>query len=91
MRLWFHCTQVLTDTLQHILKGTAKYRSEVVGNKAKARISKRVFQENKAREIFRKTNISYPLIRTSTPFCLINDEVEPPGELIFKGTRLTYL
>ena len=30
-----------------------------VGNKAKGRISKRVFQENKARRIFRKTNISY--------------------------------
>ena len=28
--------------------------------------SKRVFQENKARQIFRKTNISYPLIRTRT-------------------------
>ena len=27
----------------------------------KERISKRVFQENKARQIFRKTNISYPL------------------------------
>ena len=26
--------------------------------------SKRMFQENKARQIFRKTNISYPLIRT---------------------------
>ena len=35
-----------------------------VGNKAKWRISKRVFQENKARQIFRKTNISYPLICT---------------------------
>ena len=33
-------------------------------NKAKGRISKRMFQENKARQIFRKTNISYPLIRT---------------------------
>ena len=30
---------------------------EIVGNKAKGRISKRVFQENKARQIFRKTNI----------------------------------
>ena len=39
---------------------------EHVGNKAKGRISKRVFQENKARQIFRKTNISYPLIRTRT-------------------------
>ena len=28
-------------------------------------ISKRVFQENKARQIFQKTNISYSLIRTS--------------------------
>ena len=37
---------------------------QLVGNKAKERISKRGFQENKARQIFRKTNISYPLIRT---------------------------
>ena len=37
---------------------------EFVGNKAKRRISKRVFQENKARQIFQKTNISYPLIWT---------------------------
>ena len=36
----------------------------VVGNKADGLISKRVFQENKARHIFRKTNIFYPLIRT---------------------------
>ena len=39
---------------------------QFVGNKAKGRISKRVFQENKARQNFRKTNISYPLIRTCT-------------------------
>ena len=37
---------------------------EHFGNKAKGQISKRVFQENKACQIFRKTNISYPLIRT---------------------------
>ena len=37
-----------------------------VGNKAKGQISKWFFQENKARQIFRKTNISYPLICTST-------------------------
>ena len=30
-------------------------------NKAKGRISKRVLQENKARQIFQKINISYPL------------------------------
>ena len=34
---------------------------KIVSNKAKGRISKRVFQENKARQIFRKTNISYPV------------------------------
>ena len=47
---------------------------EFVGNKAKGRISKRVFQENKARQIFRKTNTSYPLIRTRA-FCVITDEL----------------
>ena len=41
-------------------------RYYIVGNKAKGRISKRVFHENKASQIFRKTNISYPLIRTHT-------------------------
>ena len=38
----------------------------IIGIKAKGRVSKRVFQENKACQIFRKTNISYPLIRTRT-------------------------
>ena len=37
------------------------YLHEFVGNEAKGRISKRVFQENKTRQIFRKTKISYPL------------------------------
>ena len=37
---------------------------QIVGNKAKEQISKLVFQENKARQIFRKTSISCPLIRT---------------------------
>ena len=32
---------------------------QFVGNKARGRISARVFQENKARQIFRKTNIFY--------------------------------
>ena len=31
------------------------------GNKAKEQISKQVLQENKALQIFQKTNISYPL------------------------------
>ena len=34
-----------------------------IGNKAKGRISKPVLQENRARQIFQKTNISYPLKR----------------------------
>ena len=34
------------------------YCSSIDGNKVKRRISKRVFQENKARQIFWKTNIS---------------------------------
>ena len=37
--------------------------ASLVGNKAKGRILKQVFQENKARQIFQKNNISYPLIR----------------------------
>ena len=43
--------------------------SEMQGNvkaNLEGRISKRVFQGNKARIVFRKTNISYPLIRTRT-------------------------
>ena len=35
---------------------------ELVGNKAKGRMSKRVFQENKERHIFQKADISYPVI-----------------------------
>ena len=35
----------------------------IVGNNAKRQISKRVFQKSKARQNFRKTNISYLLIR----------------------------
>ena len=46
-----------------------KLYHEYVGNKAKGQILKRVFQENKVRQIIRKTNISYPLIRTRTCAC----------------------
>ena len=38
--------------------------NQLYSNKAKGPISKRVLQENKARQIFRKRNISYLLIRT---------------------------
>ena len=37
---------------------------KAVGDKVKSRISKRREQENKARQIFRKRNITYALIRT---------------------------
>ena len=39
----------------------AHFMPDIVGNKAKVQISKQVFQEGKAHQIFRKTNISYPL------------------------------
>ena len=42
---------------------------KVVNNKTKRQILKRVLQENEARQIFRKTKISYPLIRTC-PFLI---------------------
>ena len=46
-----------------------KLYHEYVGYKAKGQILKRFFQENKVRQIIRKTNISYPLIRTRTCAC----------------------
>ena len=61
------CLQdVKENTPNHIAYRQKIYKSHVIGNKTKGQISKRVFQENKARQIFRKTNISYPLIRTRT-------------------------
>ena len=36
---------------------------------ANGQISKRVFQENKARQVSQKTNISYPLIHTRACAC----------------------
>ena len=44
-------------------KNEEGYNPKVVGNKTKGRVSILVLQENKARQIFRKANISYPLIR----------------------------
>ena len=34
-------------------------------------VSKRVFQENKAHQFFRKTKISYPMIRTCAYVCVL--------------------
>ena len=36
------------------------WNNSIVGNKVKRQISKQVLQENKARQIFWKTDISYP-------------------------------
>ena len=47
-------------------EGRLTFITQFIGNKAKGRISKRVFQEKKVRQIFRKTNIFYPLIRIRT-------------------------
>ena len=46
------------------LHRVVRRNKQIVGNKAKGHISKRRWQENKARQIFRKINISYPLICT---------------------------
>ena len=40
--------------------GSGAVELQFVGNKAKERISKQVLKENKARQIFRKANVSYP-------------------------------
>ena len=58
------------DEFKNMLKKvTMQHRkTNIVGNKAKRRISKQVFQENKASQIFRKINISCPLIDTRSKF-----------------------
>ena len=44
--------------------GLTWVNEQFFGHKGKGRISKRVLHENRARQIFQKTNISYSLIRT---------------------------
>ena len=64
------CTQfILNSLIKHVI--TSKNNNKEcankkwnVGNKAEGRISKQRWQENKGRQIFRKRNISYSLIRT---------------------------
>ena len=69
----------------------AEILPQFVGNKAKGQISKRVFQENKARQIFRKTNMSYRLICTEGKKCLFFEKF---GMLCFfetPGFRFAFL
>ena len=62
-RIWkfLYCNLLLFHLSNHRWKNIIYH---FVGNKAKRWVSKRVFQENKACQIFQKTNISYPPIRT---------------------------
>ena len=46
----------LLTAIEHLFTNK---NDKIVGNKAKGRISEQEFQENKARQIFRKMNISY--------------------------------
>ena len=66
---WKRVYEIMYNSFLQFLT-SAYYQSDILrrpgNNKVKRRISKGVFQENKARQIFRKTNISYPLIRTCT-------------------------
>ena len=60
-------------TRENIILQSKTYHT--VGNKAKGRISKLVFQENKARQIFRKTeHFSAPNTHTCLPLCLVTDD-----------------
>ena len=62
------CSMVVTKLVLRTRKVITRNRwiweeclkHQIVGNKAKGRISERVFQENKARQIFQKTNVFLP-------------------------------
>ena len=51
----------------NLWKQTYNNNSQLTDNKAKGHISKRVLKENKAYQIFRKTNISYSLMNVIFP------------------------
>ena len=65
-----HFVQILKFFLKYFFffQGCSVYlvTRVFVSNKVKGRISKRLLQKNKAHQIFRLTNISYPLIRIRT-------------------------
>ena len=75
LALEFHVTEILVCTLlldwlnisYFIPADPSKnvFALEFVSNKAKGQISKRVFQEKKAHQIFQKMNIFYPLVHIS--------------------------
>ena len=60
LNIFIHCSSVSFVAFEQVNAGWgASYLllKQFIGNKAKQHISKRVFQENKARQIFRKTNV----------------------------------
>ena len=65
-KTFFFASQVLS--FRHTKQTEQKCCGRNLYGMVSKQISKWVFQENKARQIFRKTNISYPLIRTHTLF-----------------------
>ena len=46
--------RVCATTTEHLKRATLNTNIQIVGNKAKEQISKRMLQENEARQIFRK-------------------------------------
>ena len=70
---WTYSEPNQISKMEPFLRKLFTRKLQVVGNKPKGRVSKRVFQENKASQIFLKTNISYPQLRTHTYVCLRND------------------
>ena len=64
---WTYSRYLKKRKVKHAIKFSLKIiqkRRYIVGNKATGRISKRVFKENKTRQIFRKTNIFQKISRT---------------------------
>ena len=61
LHLWLRKTR---PKLENVSMFCPRLWHYFVDNKVKGRISKQVLRENKLRQIYRKTNISYPLIST---------------------------
>ena len=74
--------KVRYDLDQHLIHKPSRF-SHTVGNKAKGRISKRVFQENKARQIFPKNEHFLPPDTATTPAILPDDLTPAKLCLIF--------
>ena len=86
MKTIFHCKFLIFFQWFFLFVYTSSFvYAEFVGNKAKEQISKRMFQQNKAYQIFQKKNISYLLIRTRT-FALLPTNWMLPSKSSFHAT-----